>query len=96
MKSSPKDSVTLRAFQACASLAKRIHSLLVEKSGTESGAVHCAICGIAGASVDSFPSRGYGKPRHGSLPSWPHRINQVEDQDPENIQFGPVVLKHAT
>ena len=96
MKSSPKSSVTSRALQACASLAKRIHSLLVEKSGTERGAVHCAICGIAGTSVESFPSRGYGKARHGSFPSWPHWIKQVEDQYPENIHFGPVGMKHAT
>ena len=96
MKSSPKRSVTLSVFQACASLVKRIQALLVEKNGTESGAVHCEICRIAGASVDAFPSRGYGKALHGSHPGWLHRIEEVEDQDPENIQFGPAALEPAT
>ena len=95
-KSSPKSSVIMKVLQTCAGLAKTIQLLLAGSKGTEGSAAHCEICGIGGASVNAFPGRGYGRADHGSLPVWSPRIKQVEDQDPENIQFGPTGLKHAT
>ena len=71
MKSSPKNSVTMKVLQTCVGLAKTIQSLLARSKGTEGGAAHCEICGISGASVDAFPGRGYGRAHHGSLPVWP-------------------------